>query len=526
MNIFNIIFKIMILHIAKKDFLDNFTSARFVAGFLLCLFLVPFTVYTGTRLYESRVDKYQRDAREADEIFTKAQVYAQIQPVAVIQPSPLTIFSKGISEQVGSKASLSNSEIPTFATGITTMYENQFLNRFVSLDFINILAIILSLIGVFLSYDIFSREKEDGTLKLLLSNNVKRSDFFLGKVSGILLTFIPLLLVCYILVFIILWISPSVSLSADDYARILLLFVFSLLYLSFFILLGSYISSKAGTSSTSLIINLFIWCFLLFLLPNSMSYLGKNIVKSDNYSIVRMNTMDLDNEFWKKYGELQKQVKAETGMVYTNWNLCAGWNYGPVLLCFTTHDVMKYERRMHELTAPMVLDYAGKKWHLQEVYLNQLFHQQKIVKYLSCLSPSEILKYVSSSLCKSDMENHVDFMNQARNYREQFFNYYKENKIFSSYNYFSPHKESEIPKTQEEAMKMVAQWRSTAKPESTFDLSSLGFISTAGLPRFTYNERGIIDGLSDQLWIFAGLISACVVLIWITYSSLIKYDIR
>ncbi|MCX6262267.1 MAG: ABC transporter permease subunit [Bacteroidia bacterium] len=516
----------MIWHIVKKDFLDNFTSARFVVGFLLCLFLVPYTVYTGTRVYESRVEKYQRDVKNADEVFTKAQVYAQIQPRAVIQPSPLNIFCKGISEQVGSQVSLNNNEVPTFATGITTMYENQFLNRFISLDFVNILAIILSLIGVFLSYDIFSREKEDGTLKLLLSNQVKRSDYFLGKAGGILLTFIPLLLVCYILVFIILWISPSVSLSADDYVRIMILFLFSLLYLSFFIFLGSYISSKARTSSTSLIINLFIWCFLLFLLPNAMSYLGKNIVKSDNYSIVRLNTGDLDNEFWKKYGELQKKVENETGMTAHHCNLCAGWNYGMIMMCFTPIADMNYTRRMHELAAPMVLDYAIKKWQLQEAYLNRLYHQQKIIKYLSCLSPSEILKYVSASLCKSDMESHIDFMERARSYREVFFDYYKENKIFSSYNYFSPHKESEIPKTQEEAEKMQAQWRSTAKPESTFDLSSLGYVQTAGLPRFTYSERGIIDGLSDQLWIFAGLIAACALLIWITYRSFIKYDIR
>lgn len=171
----------MIWHIVKKDFLDNFTSARFVAGFLLCLFLVPYTVFTGTKVYESRVEKYQLDVKKADEIFTKAQVYAQIQPVEVIKPSPLNIFCKGISEQVGSQVNLSNGEVPTFATGITTMYENQFLNRFVSLDFVNILAIILSLIGVFLSYDIFSREKENGTLRVLLSNQVKRSDFFMEK---------------------------------------------------------------------------------------------------------------------------------------------------------------------------------------------------------------------------------------------------------------------------------------------------------------------------------------------------------
>jgi ABC-2 type transport system permease protein len=441
--------------------------------------------------------------------------------MAVIKPSPLNIFSKGISEQVGSQVSLNSNEVPTFATGITTMYENQFLNRFVSLDFVNILAIILSLIGVFLSYDIFSREKEDGTLKLLLSNRIKRSDLFLGKAVGILLTFIPLLLVSYILVFIILWISPLVSLSADDYARILLLFLFSLIYLSFFIFLGSYISSKARTSSTSLIINLFIWCFLLFLLPNSMSYLGKNIVKSDNYSIVRLNTGGLDNEFWKKYGGLQKQVKNETGLVNRSWNIN---NNG--MICFTPLDVMKFERRLHELSDPMVLDYAMKKWHLQEVYLNRLFRQQRIIKYLACLSPSEVLKYISASLCKSDMESHIDFMDKARNYREQFFNYYKEKKIFSSYSYFTPHMESEIPKTWEEAQKQYERWKLTAKPKSTFDFSSLGYVSTESLPRFTYKERDIIDGLSDQLWILAGLIAACVVLIWVTYRSFIKYDVR
>jgi ABC-type transport system involved in multi-copper enzyme maturation permease subunit len=516
----------VIWHIIKKDFVDNFTSARFVVGFLLCLFLVPYTVYTGTRDYDSRVEKYQRDVKNADEVFTKAQVYAQIQPRAVIRPSPLNIFCKGINEQIGSQVSLSNNEVPTFATGIASMYENQFLNRFVSLDFINILAIMLSLIGVFLSYDIFSREKEDGTLKLLLSNHVKRSDFFLGKAGGILLTFIPLLLICYILVFIILWISPAVKLTFDDYGRILLLFFFSLLYLSFFIFLGSYISSKARTSSTSLIVNLFIWCFLLFLLPNAMSYLGKNMIKSDNYGILILNTNDIDNEFWKKYSELRQNIEKETGLTEHSWNLCAGWNYGPILLCFTTLDNMIFERNMHESVAPMVLDYAVKKWHLQEAYLNRLYRQQKIIKYLSCISPSEILKYLSASLCKSDMENHIDFMNQTRSYREQFYDYFKENKFFSSFNYFSPHKESEIPKTQEEAENMQRAWRSRAKPESTFDLSSLGYVNTAGLPRFIYKERSIVDDLSDQLWIFAGLIAASSFLIWITYRSFIGFDVR
>jgi ABC-type transport system involved in multi-copper enzyme maturation permease subunit len=516
----------MIWHIAKKDFLDNFTSARFVIGFLLCLFLVPYTVYTGSRVYKTRMEQYHRDVKTADEIFSKAQVYGQIIPSVVIPPSPLSIFSKGISEQVGSKISLSNDMAPTFADGITTMYENRFLNRFFSLDFINILAIILSLVGVFLSYDIFSREKETGTLKLLLSHPVKRFDFFMGKVLGILMTFVPLLLICYLLVFLILWINPNIDLSANDYLRIIVLFIFSLLYLTFFIFLGSYISSKAKSSSSSLLINLFIWCILVFLWPNSMNYLGKSLSKTENYSVVKLNMSDIDAEFWKKYGELQQQAAKETGIQGHSCNVCSGWNYGMIMMCFTPMEYMKLERRCHELVAPVVLDYADKRWQLQKAYLDELYRQQHVVKYLSCISPAEILKYLSASLCKSDMETHVNYMNQARTYRQQFYDYYKKEAIYSSFNYFSPHKESEIPANWDEAGRMYEEWQKKAKPGSTFDLSTLGYVDINGLPRFAYQNKGIINGLSDHIWLLTGIIVICLLFIWITYRSFTRYDIR
>jgi hypothetical protein len=235
---------------------------------------------------------------------------------------------------------------------------------------------------------------------------------------------------------------------------------------------------------------------------------------------------DIDSEFWKKYGDLQKQIADETGIQGHSCNVCAGWNYGMIMMCFTPVDFMRVERRSHELAAPLVLEYASKKWQLQQAYLNQMYHQQRMIKYLSCLSPSEILKYLSASLCKSDMESHIDFMDQARTYREQFFNYFKQSGIYSSYSYFSPHQESEIPETWEDANTMYNEWKSTAKPESSFDLSSLGYVDTSDLPRFTYNSTGILGGLAYHLWLLTGIIAVCIVLLWITYRSFIKYDIR
>jgi len=41
----------MIWKIAKKEFLLNIISARFVIGFMLCLFLIPFTFTVNTNEY-------------------------------------------------------------------------------------------------------------------------------------------------------------------------------------------------------------------------------------------------------------------------------------------------------------------------------------------------------------------------------------------------------------------------------------------------------------------------------------------
>jgi hypothetical protein len=124
------------------------------------------------------------------------------------------------------------------------------------------------------------------------------------------------------------------------------------------------------------------------------------------------------------------------------------------------------------------------------------------------------------------MENHVDFMVQARKYRDIFFTYYKEHNIYGSWAYFTPQKASEIPRTQEEAVKQSEDWLKNAKPESTFDFSSIASINTANLPQFSYIKKNIGSDLADQLWILTAMLSACIILIWITYRSFIKYDIR
>jgi len=56
----------MIWKIAKKEFFLNLVSARFVIGFLLCLFLIPFIVTVSIDDYDNRIRVYRVDKANAE----------------------------------------------------------------------------------------------------------------------------------------------------------------------------------------------------------------------------------------------------------------------------------------------------------------------------------------------------------------------------------------------------------------------------------------------------------------------------
>ena len=513
--------------IAKKEFLNNIVTPGFIVGLALCLVLIPYTVYTGIQAYENRLAQYETDMKSAEEVYQKSQVYAQVNPIVVKPVSPLRIFSKGILEQTGSKVRLDRKEKPVFSSDIVLLNENPFMGNFMSLDFITALTILLSLLGALFSYDMLSREKELGTLKLSLSNPVSRSSFFLGKITGIFLTLMPILLICFLIIFLIIQFSPSVHFEAGDYGRIAMLILMSFVYFAFFVFLGGFISSRTNSSTLSIIVNLFIWCFLLFLLPNVASYLGKNITKVDDYKQLTFNTQQIDYEFWnQQFGEVNKTLEEE-GLQLTGYNYCAGgdWDGGHLIL-FTPRSCMDYERRKKEIINPILLANCDRKWTLQQDYLQQVYRQEKTVRYLSCLSPAEIFKQVSASLCHTGMESEVSFMNRLRLFQDVYYGYFVQNRIYSSYAYFTMHKESEIPETWEEGGTQATTWKETAKPESTFDFSSFGYVDTSGFPRFAYVQPSLGNDLQSQLYLLAGIILVCLLLFWFSFVSFIKYDVR
>ena len=165
--------------------------------------------------------------------------------------------------------------------------ENPWLQRFGALDWVFLIGTLLSFMAIVLSYDSFSGEKEDGTLRLLLSNSVPRYIVLLGKFSGIFLTIAIPLFIGQLISIIIIRQSDIISLSIGDWGRIGFVALLSLLYVTVFIGIGLLVSSWSHRSSSSIIILLFIWVLLTLIVPGSSGLIARIV-----YSLPRKEAVE------------------------------------------------------------------------------------------------------------------------------------------------------------------------------------------------------------------------------------------
>ena len=138
-----------------------------------------------------------------------------------------------------------------------------------NVDLTFIVQFLFSFFAIILGFNAATGEKEQGTLKLTLSNPVKRSDFVIVKYLSVLITIgIPMFL-GLVIGMIVLGLSPYMTLSLSTFIKLIQFSTFSMLYLSFFVLLGLFCSVFSQDSRKSLVMGLLFWAFLVVILPKS-----------------------------------------------------------------------------------------------------------------------------------------------------------------------------------------------------------------------------------------------------------------
>jgi ABC-type transport system involved in multi-copper enzyme maturation permease subunit len=244
-----------------REIQEQLKSLKFILGFLITVGLIVFSVNINLNDFIERKAECDAARVEAKGDRSYIKIYRE--------PKLLSIFVLGKERKLGNKAEMTQNNIPVETTGYMG-YEsqyNRYMAGFISLDYAFVVRFVLSLMVVFFAFDLIAGEQAGGTLKLILSNSVPRDILILGKYIGGLIVISVSFLIASVLSLLILLFNSAIQIDPYSLLRFAALVGASLLYLTTFFSIGTFVSVLTEKPSNALMIMLQIWIILLIIYP-------------------------------------------------------------------------------------------------------------------------------------------------------------------------------------------------------------------------------------------------------------------
>ena len=400
----------MIWHITKRELYDHLNSLRFAftTVLLITLMIINSVAYldahkTRSQVYRQKVSASLDKMRShADDLYNlviegPGDLYKK--------PSSLSFCASGgeafIPESArGGRAGWGISGAGTSVSGIWRMSYPQsnpnlwdIMPDSTDVDWGNIISIVLSLVAILFTFDAISSEKEHGTLRLVLSNNISRGAVLVSKFLAALLTISVPFLIAALLNLFLLYTSGSISLGASEWGRLGVVVSIAFVYLSIFLALGLLISSRVNHSSTSLTILLLLWTVWIILIPSTLGSLTSGLQPTRTREEFDAQRMDPFERLLDKDG--------------------VGLNI-PAL----SREIPATRETL--LWAEYLTEEATVSEGLNEEHVNAQIAQIQLARSITRVSPASSVRYAIESLAGTGFTRHVQFLAQVRRYASEF----------------------------------------------------------------------------------------------------------
>ena len=286
-------------HLIFKEILVHLYELRFT----VCLVLVPVLfgasgiVFVGR--YEADLERYRqvvnandRGLRDAAEELSGIVHYDQH---ITLRPHLLSLCAAGSERSLPSEFT---TDVFTFDLPQVSEETNFLLPHFADIDWVFLVSAVVSLLTFLLGYDTISRERETGSLRLVLSNAVSRSSLLLAKYLGAMVSLsIPLVLGVLVCLVVILS-SKAVALDAGTLVRMGVIVLLSLLTLSVCLLLSLLVSVWSQSSATSILVLLLFWGIWLFVIPGIAGVIARKSESLPLPSEIDRQIAEARNQIW------------------------------------------------------------------------------------------------------------------------------------------------------------------------------------------------------------------------------------
>lgn len=317
------------------------------------------------------------------------------------QSANLGVFDNGIESFTGNAIFLEahrqnsvNFSEATFSTGTL---------RFGELNLALLLQLVLPLILFFIGFSSIATDKQNGTLKIIVSQGATWKEILVGKSLGIFTISLFFIIPVFSVVLISLLFFTNTSETASDWLRYFFLLggylIFSLIISSLTVI----ISAISDTSKDALLRLLGIWLLMVVLLPKTSQALGSYYFPTpsklafesaiEKEVITKGDSHDPNDEH---YSNLRDSVLAANNITKIE---DLPFNYGGFIM-----------KEGEKITSTL---YKKHNERLIDIYKCQ----NDMTKYSSLINPFTAVKQLSMILSGTDFISYLDFQNQADTYR-------------------------------------------------------------------------------------------------------------
>ena len=464
-------------NVIQRELSDNLQSLQF-----LVLLIVSTALFAASGIIS--IKKYDKQNALYNRKVTETRQNPSTSATAVYdEPNPLTFMSDG-----GDKYRPPGYELAPKGklTAEPSGPRNFKLPDIPELDWSFIIKIVFSLYVLLLGYHAISGEKEQGTLRQILSNSVGRMSLLIKKYVAIMLTVLIPLVVGFLISLIIVSQTIPHILSLENPFRMLLMLLLGLTYLSIFVFLSLLFSSLIHRSSLVLLVLLSCWILFAVIIPNVSGVLAQKFsdVPSEYQTAKQVGPM-IQEQVWGRIDRIKERVKQG--------------------------ELKKEEEVKREADRAFEQGQDDLRKHYAS-YENAMRRRANVAGNLSRLSPTALFQFASESIANSGIKREEQFVRDVRAYSEIYDDYIRQKVgkvVGTSFWSFSTNV----------LINGKSVFIQSPQPEE-YEGDKSDF------PYFVESKPSIARSLRDALFDLAGLLLWNLVLAVLAFSAFLRCDVR
>ena len=393
--------RLFIRHVWKTAFQNRAVFGLMGLGLLLAYAAV--TGWTTFRTQNAIRASYQQQARQdwlsnPDKHPHRMAHYGHF---AFRPKSPLSLFDFGMESFLGStiyleahKQNAVNFSEAGFSTGML---------RFGEISMAMVLQVLLPLLIFFLGFGTIASERENGTLKIVLSQGVSWRQLIVGKSMGLVAVTMTLFVPVVVVTGLLWVVGLGGRITGDETTRLLLLVGAYFAYLVIFCVLAVFVSAVSRTAKTALVSLIGLWLMLTIVLPRASQALGSYLYPAPSKV--------------KFFADIQRDVLREGD----SHNASDPHFKAIKDSLLATYRISSVEQLPFNFSGFIMAEgerisagtYNGHFGDILTIYARQ----NSFSKAVAFVNPFMAIKNLSMALSGTDYGSYVDFQRQAEQYR-------------------------------------------------------------------------------------------------------------